>query len=276
MLPRFRCLIPKAKKEALDMLKGEPNARVLAGGTDLLVDIRKYTCCPETLIDITGVREFKRPFDSATGFLSPTVTHAFASGSDEIREDFQALALGCAHVGSPQIRNMGTIGGNIANACPAADSVPPLLIYDTHLTIESQGEGREEALEGFLLSPYRSSLKRDELITAIRLEKLKGYRLGFKRLSIRAALSIGRLSVAWAVKERSGVYEDVRIAVGSCTPVAFRAREAEGFLKEKKVGKEAVKEAVEMIIAGVRDKTGDRPTHAFKLPILGNILMEAL
>ena len=276
MLPRFRCLVPKNKKEALDMLKDEGNTRVLAGGTDLLVDIRKYTCCPETLIDITRIREFKRPFERVSGILSPAATHAFASGSGEIKQDFPALALGCAQVGSPQIRNMATIGGNIANACPAADSVPPLLIYDTRLTIESQGEEREEALEGFLLSPYRSSLKRDELITAIKLKKLKGYRFGFKRLSIRAALSIGRLSVAWAVKERCGAYEDVKIAVGSCTPVAFRAREAEMFLKEKPVCGGAVKEAEEMITAGIREKTGERPTHAFKLPILRNILTEAL
>jgi CO/xanthine dehydrogenase FAD-binding subunit len=275
MLPRFRCLVPRAKKEALSMLKHEPNTRVVAGGTDLMVDIRKYTCCPETLVDITRVKEFNWTFRNGC-LLSPTITHAFAAGSEEIHADFPALALGCAQVGSPQIRNMATIGGNIANACPAADSVPPLLIHNARVTIESLDRERDAALEGFLTAPYRSSLKQDELITAIRLQELKGYRFGLKRLSIRAALSISRLSVAWAVLERSGVYEDVRIAVGSCTPVAFRAREAEIFLRGKPAGKEVVKEAVEMIIEGVRAKTGERPTHAFKLPILGNILMEAL
>ncbi len=276
MLPRFRCLVPRAKKEALTMLRDEANTRVLAGGTDLLVDIRKYTCCPETLVDITRVKEFGRSFDRASGILSPTITHAFASRAPEIKHNFPALSLGCAQVGSPQIRNTATIGGNIANACPAADSVPPLLIHDARLTIESLAGERDVALEGFLLAPYRSSLSTDELITSIRLQTLQGYRVGLKRLSIRAALSISRLSVAWAVKEEDGVFDDVRIAIGSCTPVAFRAREAEAFLKENPTGYKAIEEAVEMIIKVIRKKTGERPTHAFKLPILRNILLEAL
>lgn len=275
MLPRFRCLTPGSKKEALRMLRGEGDTRVLAGGTDLLVDIRKYTCCPQTLVDVGRVRDLSWGFKKE-GLLSPLLTHAFAAESSEIGADFPALALGCSHVGSPQIRNMATIGGNIANACPAADSVPPLLIHDALLTIESLDSERQEALDGFLLAPYRTSLGRDEMITSIRLAKLEGYRFGLKRLSIRAALSISRLSVAWGIKERSGIYEDVRIAVGSCTPVAFRAREAERLLKGKKASEDQAREAVEMILNHVRALTGERPTHAFKLPILRNILAEAL
>jgi carbon-monoxide dehydrogenase medium subunit len=113
-------------------------------------------------------------------------------------------------------------------------------------------------------------------MTSITLKPLEGYRVGLRRLSIRAALAIARLSVAWAVKEKRGGFEDVRIAIGSCTPIAFRAREAEALLRETGHRPGGVDEAVETIIKGIRAATGERPTHAFKLPILKNILFEAL
>jgi CO/xanthine dehydrogenase FAD-binding subunit len=113
-------------------------------------------------------------------------------------------------------------------------------------------------------------------MTSITLKPLEGYRVGLRRLSIRAALAISRLSVAWAVRKKRGSLEDVRIAIGSCTPIPFRARQAEGLLRGKGNKSGAVDEAVDMIIKGIRDVTGERATHAFKLPILKNILFEAL
>ena len=88
MLPRFRCLFPRSKEEALRLLKDEPNAKILAGGTDLLVDIRKFTCCPETLLDITRVKDLQWGYDKASHCLSPISTHAFVAQSNEIRARF--------------------------------------------------------------------------------------------------------------------------------------------------------------------------------------------
>ncbi|RJR21320.1 MAG: hypothetical protein C4582_08035 [Desulfobacteraceae bacterium] len=276
MLPRFRCLFPENKKDALRLLRDEPNTRILAGGTDLLVDIRKFSCCPETLVDITRIKDLNHGCHKNPRCISPLSTHAFIAQSAEISEKFLALSIACSHVGSPQIRNMSTIGGNIANACPAADSLPPLLIYEAELGIESALSERTVPLEGFVLGPYRAALAPHEMITSINLKPLEGYRVGLKRLSIRAALSISRLSVAWAVKEKDGVFDDVRIAVGSCTPVPFRARGAEALLREEGVKGGAVDEAIDNIIMGIKEATGERPTHAFKLPILRNILREAI
>jgi CO/xanthine dehydrogenase FAD-binding subunit len=276
MLPRFRCLFPRTKEEALRLLNDEPNAKILAGGTDLLVDIRKYACCPETLVDITRVKDLKWGFDQASFCLSPIATHAFVARSSEIKAKFEALSLACGYVGSPQIRNMSTVGGNIANGCPAADSIPPLLIHDAEASIESLSGERTVPVENLLLGPYKSGIGPHELMTSITLKPLEGYRVGLRRLSIRAALAIARLSVAWAVKEKRGAFEDVRIAIGSCTPIPFRAREAEALLRETGHKPGGVDEAVDTILKGIRATTGERPTHAFKLPILKNILFEAL
>jgi CO/xanthine dehydrogenase FAD-binding subunit len=276
MLPRFRCLFPRTKEEALRLLVDEPNAKILAGGTDLLVDIRKYACCPETLVDVTRVKDLKWGYDNASPCLSPISTHAFVARSSEIKARFQALSLACGYVGSPQIRNMSTVGGNIANGCPAADSIPPFLIYDAQARLESLSGQRTVPIENLVLGPYKSDIAPHELMTSITLKPLDDYRVGLKRLSIRAALAISRLSVAWAVKENKGSFEDVRIAIGSCTPIPFRAREAEALLRGKGNKSSAVDDAVDMIIKGIREMTGERPTHAFKMPILKNILFGAL
>jgi CO/xanthine dehydrogenase FAD-binding subunit len=276
MLPRFRCLFPRSKEEALRLLKDEPNAKILAGGTDLLVDIRKYACCPETLLDITRVKDLQWGYDKTSHCLSPISTHAFVAHSSEIKARFEALSIASGYVGSPQIRNMSTLGGNIANGCPAADSIPPFLIYDAAVRLESFSGERTVPVEGLVLGPYRTAIKADELMTSINLKPLEGYRVGLKRLSIRAALAISRLSVAWAVRKKKGAFEDVRIAIGSCTPVPFRARESEAFLREKGDKSGGVDQAVDAIINGIREATGERPTHAFKLPILKNILFEVL
>jgi CO/xanthine dehydrogenase FAD-binding subunit len=274
MLPRFRCLFPTSKEEALRLLDDEPNAKILAGGTDLLVDMRKYACCPETLVDITRVKDLKWGYDSRSLRLSPIATHAFVARSGEIRGKFEALSIACGYVGSPQIRNMSTLGGNIANGCPAADSIPALLIYDAEATLESLSGKRTVPIENLVLGPYKCAIGPHELMTSITLKPMHGYRVGLRRLSIRAALAISRLSVAWAVRENKGAFEDVRIAIGSCTPVPFRAREAEALLRERGDKSGRVDEAVDTIIQGIRTATGDRPTHAFKLPILRNILFE--
>ncbi len=258
------------------LLKNEPNTKILAGGTDLLVDIRKYACCPETLVDITRVKDLEWGYDPASFCLSPIATHAFVARASQIKERFQTLSLACGYVGSPQIRNMSTIGGNIANACPAADSIPPLLIHDAEARIESLSGERTVRVEDLALGAYKSCIGPHELMTSITLKPLDGYRVGLRRLSVRAALAIARLSVAWAVKEKRGAFEDVRIAIGSCTPVPFRAREAEAILREKGHKPGGVDEAVDTILRGIRVATGERPTHAFKMPILKNILFEAL
>jgi len=276
MLPRFKCLLPRSKEEALRLLKDEPNAKILAGGTDLLVDIRKYACCPETLLDITRVKDLQWGYDKISHRLSPISTHAFVAQSSEIKARFEALSLACGYVGSPQIRNMSTIGGNIANGCPAADSIPPLLIYDAEVRLESLSGERTVPVEGIVLGPYRAAIRPDELMTSITLKPLEGYRVGLRRLSIRAALAISRLSVAWAIRKKRDALEDVRIAIGSCTPVPFRARESEALLREKGDKSGGMDEAVELIIKSIREATGERPTHAFKLPILKNILFEVL
>ena len=273
---RPQVLVPKTKAEALAFLSAHEDLTVIAGGTDLLIRLRKSEE-KQSLLDIALLDELKR-ITPANGQIEigPAVTHAQAHRDPDIKAKARSLSLACGWVGSPQIRNMGTIGGNLVNASPAADTIPPLLIHDTRLTLETGDRKRTCRLKDFITAPYRSRIDRHELVTAVELESLEGYREGYERVIKRAAWAISRISLAWAIQEEEGIYREVRLAVGSCTPIPFRAGKAEAFLKGKPKTREVIIEAAEMAVQEIREITGMRPSFAYKIPVARGMLEKVL
>jgi xanthine dehydrogenase small subunit len=266
----------KSKKEVLEYLAGHDGARVIAGGTDLLVALRKGEV-GGPFADISDVAELKSiEHDNGQIRIGAAVTHGQISKDTAINLNAKSLALACGWVGSPQVRNMGTIGGNLVNASPAADSIPPLLIHDAVLDVESISASRQVPLGDFIVEPYRAAIERNELLTSITLRSLSGYREGYRRVTKRATWAIARLCVAWAIKEEEGVFKDVRLAIGSCTPMPFRPVKVEAFLKGNKKEKDAIDEAVAMILDEIKQITGIRPSFVYKIPVLKGMLEEAL
>lgn len=276
MLPDFLSLRVETKGEALALLSDLQGVKVLAGGTDLLIRMRRGETCTH-VVDITGIPELA-PIETEGDIFSlgGAVTHKTINGNADIRENAVSLAQACGWVGSPQIRNMGTVGGNLVNASPAADSLPPLLVHDAHVILESKEGRRKVRLEDFILAPYRTSIRRNELLTRIEIEGCKGFREGYQRVTKRAAWAISRLSVAWAIKEVDGFYGEVRLAIGSCTPMPFRAREVERFLAGKEKRAPVITEAVAMAAEGIRRASGERPSFVYKMPVLEALLHEIL
>lgn len=273
MLPRFKCWVPKSKSEALSLLSELDGPRVLAGGTDLLVELQRGKKAPH-LVDITRVAGLSWTFGERGSWISPLATHSTLANEPRVKELFPCLSLACSHVGSPQIRNMGTIGGNIANASPAADGIPPLLLYDAELLLESETESRQIPLEEAIVGAYKTSLLPQELISGILVRPLKGFRQGYKRLSVRDGLAMSRLSVAYAIKETRERWVDIRISIGSMTPVCFRAREFEAMLQGEQKDRELLEHAIDQLISRIKERVGDRPTHRFKVPILRNVILD--
>ena len=204
------------------------------------------------------------------------MTHARIAADRTVRKACAGLALACSQVGSPQIRYMGTLGGNLANASPAADSLAPLLIHNAQATVESSLGTRTEAIEQLITAPYKTSLKEDELITSVSMDALVGYEEGYRRVAKRAAWAISRLSCAWALRIDDGVIADARIAVGSCTPVPFRPRKAEDFLKGCRREGKVIADAVGIVLEEIREISGMRPSFAYKLPAVRDLLSAAL
>ena len=273
---RPQVLVPKTKAEALAFLSAHEDLTVIAGGTDLLIRLRQSEK-KKPLLDITLLDELKR-ITPANGKIKigPAVTHAQAQRDPDIKAKARSLSLACGWIGSPQIRNMGTIGGNLVNASPAADTIPPLLIHDTRLTLETVARKRTCRLEDFIAAPYRSQIDHKELVTAVELESLEGYREGYERVIKRAAWAISRISLAWAIQEEEGIYREVRLAVGSCTPVPFRARKVEEFLRGKDKDREVIIEAAEMAVQEITELSGPRPSFTYKMPVIRGMLGKVL
>jgi CO/xanthine dehydrogenase FAD-binding subunit len=276
MLPRFSSLRADSADEALSYLSSLDDAAIVAGGTDLLVRMKKGET-HRNVIDIAGVKELAGVSEH-DGVLSvgACTTHAALAADPIIGAVSRGLAVACSGVGSPQIRNMGTIGGNLVNASPAADSIAPLLVHNASVTLRSRDGTRTQPVAAFITAPYKTTIDKKELLAGVTLDALHGYSEGYRRVAKRAALAISRLSVAWAIREEEGRLADVRIAIGSCTPLPFRPLEAEDYLKGKRREKAAAQEAVKMVIDAIRRISGERPSFVYKLPVVRDLLLAVL
>ena len=276
MLPEFSSVMVGTREEAIHALQDRPGAVLVAGGTDLLVRMRKGEV-HDHLVDVSRVPELSVVNDEDGRLcIGACVTHSAVSRDARIIGRAQSLAVACGCVGSPQIRNMGTIGGNLVNASPAADSIPPLLVHDSCVQVEGPAGTRRESLATFIVAPYKTLISATEMLSSIVIEPLTGYAEGYRRVARRAALAISRLSVAWAIKEEDKRFEDVRLAIGSCTPMPFRPKSVEEFLKGQIRAKIVAEEAVRMVLEEIRAATGERPSYVYKLPVVRDLLLAIL
>jgi CO/xanthine dehydrogenase FAD-binding subunit len=276
MLPRFSSLKPETKEEAVSYLAEVEDAVLLAGGTDLLVRMKRGES-HRHVIDIAGIQDLSGSFHEGPRIrIGPASTHSRISADPLILDSAPSLAEAAGGIGSPQVRNMGTIGGNLANASPCADSIAPLLIHDAILTIESARGKRMEGLEQFIPAPYQTTLTGREMLSDISIDTLRGYREGYRRVAKRATWAVSRLGIAWAMREDGDRFLDIRLAIGSCTPQPFRARSVEAFLKGQKRQKEVVAEAVRLSLDEIRRRSGERPSFVYKLPVIRDLLLQIL
>ncbi len=254
-------------------------ARILAGGTDLLLEMRSHGACPETVVDI-GPVTILHGISLREGEISigPLTTHAELSRSSTVRSRAGFLAAAAGAIGSPQIRNRGTIGGNIMNAAPCADTVPPLVALGARLTLCSERGERVVGIDGFFEAPYRSLARENELLTLIRFPPAPANsRSVFLKLGRRNAVSIARLSVAALVaRDPDGIITDARIVPGAATPVWKRMPEAEGVLIGMKPSPSLFVEAGRNVSETMVGMTGRRWSTEYKEPVLAVLVRRAL
>ena len=232
-------LRPGSLREACEALASRP-ARILAGGTDVfpaLVDRPP----PERVLDISGLAELKgiRQTDESIRIGART-TWAEALRA-ELPPGFDALKSAAREVGSVQIQNAATIAGNLCNASPAADGVPPLLALDAAVELASLAGQRRLPLEEFLHGNRRTAIRPGEIMTAIVVPRASaGGRSAFRKLGSRRYLVISIVMVAVrVVTDGAGRIGDARVAVGACSPVAQRLRELETTLRGSSLGEAA-------------------------------------
>jgi xanthine dehydrogenase iron-sulfur cluster and FAD-binding subunit A len=267
--------------EACGVLAGHgPEAAILAGGTDLLIELRRAaTKAPRVVLDISRVPELGGVGEADGSIaIKPLATHSELARSGLVQKFAPLLGSAAAAIGSPQIRGRGTVGGNIMNAAACADTVPPLIALGAMVTLQSKGSCRELALADLFVKPYQTKAKPDELLTEIRFPKLPPRaRSAFIKLGRRNALSISRMSVAAVLQMGSdGRIVEARIVPGAAFPTWKRVPEAEQMLVGQKPGKELFAAAGRKVSEEMIKATGRRWSTEYKEPVIAVLVRRAL
>ncbi len=268
-------------KEALEFLGSHEGVKAIAGGTDLLVDIRKENARAKGfgyLLDISGLKELKfieeRKDCVAIGALS---THTMLVESPVINKYFSLLASAAKTIGSTQIRNRGTVGGNINNASPAADLIPPLIALGAHVKLSSRKGERKLPLGEFLAGPYRTNRQSDEIMTEVCVPLLgEGYFANFQKIGRRKAMNIARLNLAVVLGIKDDTVFDPRIVPGAATAYPIRFVKAEEAIAGKRIGEIDPAEIGERASEEMISATGVRWSTPYKRIALASLVKRAL
>jgi carbon-monoxide dehydrogenase medium subunit/xanthine dehydrogenase FAD-binding subunit len=266
--------------EALELLSQQGNdGQLIAGGTDLVVEIRHHQYEKKTLIDISHLKELRfikieeREITIGAGTrFSDIVNH------QELKVICGGLWEACKSVGSPQIRNAGTIGGNICNGSPAADSVPPLLALDAQVIIKSTGRTKIVALKDLYIDKGKVALAVDELLYGIQFKKpQKGEYIRFEKLGLRKALAITRLSCAVFISlDEGNKIKEARVATGAMGRYPQREEGIEKLLIGETLDEVLVEMSSQEITQMARLRLSGRSSAAFKCEAIQGLFGKAL
>lgn len=277
----FEYYRPRDLKEALKIMdhKG-PEVTLLSGGTNVLVDWRSGIISPKILMDIFHLRELRFIEDHGDLIsIGSTATMKAIASSSAIRSFAKILGEAASQVGSPQVRNRATIGGNIVSASPAADTLLPLLVLEATLCLKSLHEERQISLASFLRGAKATDLRDDEILVGIRFPKPSAEAMGrFVKFGRRNALAISVVSIALLLVRGDGIegIDQARIALGAVAPKAFRAGKVEDFLFGKTLEPETIREAAEMAAHQCRPISDIRASAEGRRKLVRVLLEEVL
>lgn len=281
MIPQLNIVRVNSILSALKLLSSDKNARLIAGGTDIVpgfqIESKRFKDI-RLLIDINSIKELKtiKRFKDRIE-IGSAVTFSELITSNIIQSDFPLLVNAASTVGSTQIRNRATLAGNFINNAPCADSVPPLLVYNTRIEIRSIKGTRQISLEKFLIEPYKTKLKKNEIVTKVILPLIQKNMQGdFYKLGRRRAVAISRISLAVLVELDNSIIKDIRIASGAVTPIGVRFYDLEKFAIGKKVESEFLKILSIKLGKTILKVTGLRWSSPYKLPAVQQMFYQLL
>lgn len=241
-------LVPE-NEERLFSLMEEKDYKLLAGGTDLFVKMEKDMVSPDRIIDITEVMTEPKLKDGGDKIsILATATFQEIAESPLINEKLPVLAQSARALGATQLRNMATIGGNICNASPSADSLIALYLLNPELVLKSREGERKIALEYFITGPGKTELSRGEYLKSLEIPRIsKDFTHYFEKVGRRNALDISVCTMGYLLKEEVGVVEELRLTYGAVAPTVIRATSVEEYLQGKKLNQETIAEAKKLV-----------------------------
>lgn len=277
---RFEYAAPATVAEAVRLLaeKGA-DARVMAGGTDLLVKINHGVVSPRFLVGLKKIPGLDRiAWDDTTGLvIGATALLGDVAAHPAVNARYPGVAFAARHTANVQIRNMGTVVGNLCNASPSADNAPTLLALNAVLTIEGPGGTRELPLERFFRGPGQNALAPAEIVTAVRVPPpapVSG--AAYQFISARGKLDCSAVGVGAMVALEGEVCAEARIFIGACGPTPMRAVRAENLLKGGKLSERLIEKAGVEASADTLPITDVRASERYRLKMVAVMTMRAL
>jgi CO/xanthine dehydrogenase FAD-binding subunit len=223
-------VIPLTIREALDALTSTPDARLIQGGTDMMVEVNFNHLKPHNVIALRRVQELRTWTKNADGTITIGAGVPYQEmETGELKNLVPALAEAARTVGSPQIRAAGTLGGNLGTCSPAGDGLPVLFALDAVIHLHSSENSRVLSVHDFMLGVKLNARASNEIITAVTIPLLDGWQ-GYAKVGVRNAMVISVASACLAVDKNT---KSVRIALGAVGPTIIRCRDAEAWLAEQ-------------------------------------------
>lgn len=274
-VPAYDLRTPGTLDEALDLLADTPGRwRPFAGGTDLMVLLEAGRLEHREYVSLIDLREL-RFIEVGAGevVLGAMTTYSDVLRDDTLSREFPLLARAAAETGGVANQNRGTLGGNIANASPAADTPPALLVYDATIELVSRRGTRQLDYQDFHTGYKEMDLAPDELIRAIRLPRRRGSTHQFyRKVGTRRAQAISKVCFAASLTLAGGTVEDVRLAFGSVAPTVIRARAAEAALRGRALGAATIAAAREALARELAPIDDLRSTASYRMQVAANLL----
>lgn len=268
-------LLPKNLDQLWDMRDEHPNALVYAGGTDLLVKLRQSLISAPVLICLERIEELKQIDSSEDRLeLGALCSHAELLAHPMVQKRAPVLTRALSQLGSPPIRRMGTLGGNLATASPAGDSLPPFYVLDAQVELLSRGASRSLPLSQFIIGPGQTGLQPGEIIASVSLERPERYNLQhFEKVGQRKALAISVASLAAAMEvSEDGMVQQARLAWGSLGPTVITCPEAEQALQGAPLDEQSLNRAAGLAAQAVHPISDVRASAEYRQRLAANLL----
>jgi xanthine dehydrogenase FAD-binding subunit len=256
-----------------------PRAALYAGGTDLLVKLRSGLLDPPVLICLERIEELKGTADQGEEiFIGGATTHAALLADPLIQGHFPVLIKALKVLGSPLVRRMGTIGGNLITASPAGDTLPPLYVLGAEVELRNEKSRRHLPVKDFILGPGKTLLASGEILSGVRLRKQPEINVHhFEKVGSRKALAIAVVSLAAALQiNPDGLVQKARLAWGSVGPTLVTCREAEAALEGNPLSLEILEKAAAMARRAVSPIDDLRAGAGYRRQVAGNLLFRLL
>jgi len=274
----FEYFAPKTLDEALDLLDKykDKNIKILAGGTDLLVKMKTINLKVDYLMNVKNILEINF-LDTADGLKIGAVTPlSHIIREEKIKMKYSALYEGIMSMAAPAIRNMGTMAGNLGNASPAADTVPPLIAYGAEVKLQSKRGERTVLVEDFITGVGETIIETDEIITQINIPKInKNTGSAFLKKS-RVKADLSKINLAVCLEREGNVCKDCKIVFGSVAIKALRAEKTEGLLKGQMINSELINKAAEEVSSEIKPIDDIRSTAEYRKAMSKEMLKDGL